>query len=116
MSFCLKGQIVSQSFVDFEEAIAYRNILVKPKIKKTRDRKAYMAIYNQNYKKKPKIPTVNPPSKGVYQAGPATVSICEFSTEKPAGKFVSPEDKRRTKGGWSERPIIASGPVVVSWT
>jgi hypothetical protein len=116
VSFTLKKQTTNQSFVDFEEAIAFRDALVVPKIKKTRDRRAYMAIYNQTYKKKPKIRGTSYSTKGVYQAGPATVSLCDFSTEKPAGKWVAPEDNRRTKGGWSDKPISTSGPVVVSWT
>jgi hypothetical protein len=116
VSFTLKGQTTTQSFADFEEAIVYRDSLVVPKIKKTRDRKAYMAIYNQTYKRKPKIRGTNYSTKGVYQAGPATVSLCDFSTEKPAGKWVAPEDNRRTKGGWSDKPISTSGPVIVSWT
>lgn len=118
VSLTTKGKTVSQSFVNLGEAIVFRDALVAqvPPRNKSRDRKAYMREYNQKKQNRPRIRTVKPPGKGVYQAGPATVSICEFSTEKPAGKWVAPEDKRRTKGCWSDKPIIASGPVVVSWT
>jgi hypothetical protein len=115
VSFTLKGEKTTQSFVDLEEAIIYRNALVVPKIKKTRDRKAYMAIYNQTYKRKPRFGGSKYSDKGVYQAGPAEVALTEFSTDKPKGKSVPPEDKRRTKGGWSKKPIVTSGPVLITW-
>ena len=115
VSFTLKGQTTTQSFIDLEEAIVFRDALVVPKIKKTRDRKAYMAIYNQTYKRKPRIRGSKYSDKGVYRGGPAEVALTEFSTEKPKGKWVSPEDNRRTKGGWSKKPISTSGPVVITW-
>ena len=116
VSFCLKGETTTQSFVDFKEAIAFRDALVIPKIKKTRDRRAYMAIYNATYRKRPKIRGTKYSDKGVYQAGPAIVDLLDFSTEKPAGNWVAPVDTRRDKGCWSAKPLSASGPVIVSWT